>query len=58
MADEPERRIVGAILVELEQQPYFNLHDEVDWKGQVGCDGQLDLLSLARAVLAEVQSGG
>jgi len=56
VADEPERRIVGAMLVELEQQPYFNLHDEVDWKGQVGCDGQLDLLSLARAVLAEVQS--
>jgi hypothetical protein len=57
MANQPEDRIVGAILLDLEQQAR-----EVGgpWMGQpyggvVLIDGNVDLYLLARAVIAEIK---
>jgi hypothetical protein len=57
MADEPERRIVGAIHAELEKQEY----DSDLWVGPIESDGMcivdgpVDLYLLARAILGELE---
>lgn len=62
MADEPERRIVGAIVAEVERQrdeASDRLHalyvGEIDSAGLLCIDGTLDLYLLARAVIAEIK---
>ena len=60
MADEPERRIVGAIHAELERQATGGDAEETLWIDQLASDGTLqvegpvDLYLLARAILKEV----
>lgn len=62
MADEPERRIVGAIHAELERQEEegTTARTRVLWVGPVESDGMcvvegpVDLYLLARAILKEV----
>lgn len=55
MADEPERRLVGAIHAELERQHEDALLyvDEVASDGTCVVEGTVDLYLLARAILAE-----
>jgi hypothetical protein len=63
MADEPERRVVGAIHAELERQrtergdaSYTGLYlGEIDSLGLLYLDGEVDLYLLARAVIAETK---
>lgn len=58
MADEPERRIVGAIHAELEKQETdgnLSYLSGLNNDGTVGVDGIIDLYMLARAILAEVE---
>ena len=55
MADEPERRITGALLVELEEQakgPFLAM-GLPDSGGAVLVDGEIDVSMLARAVMRE-----
>lgn len=58
MADEPERRVVGAMLAELEEQarmPFLALGIP-DSMGTVRIEGEVDLYLLAQAVMREVKS--
>ena len=57
VADEPERRVVGALLAELEEQAATPLLaiGIPDSRGTVLIDGELDLYLLARAVMRETQ---
>ena len=61
MADEPERRVVGALLLELERQRAEALGREnlyVDMivpDGTLYLNGLVDMFLLARAVIAEIK---
>lgn len=58
MADEPERRIIGAILAELEEQArslFLNV-DVPDAMNRVQITGRVNLDKLAKAILKETQS--
>lgn len=57
MADEPERRIAGAILLELEEQAKnisFNVSEY--GPGKVMVTGVVDVVALTRAVLAGINA--
>lgn len=59
MADEPERRIVGAIHAELEKQTTDGNIEALGYlntDGRIVVQGEIDLYLLARAVLAEVKT--
>lgn len=61
MADEPERRIVGAMVLELERQaaeagPYsYYIDESVSPDGSMSVSGNIDLYLLARAVIQEIK---
>jgi hypothetical protein len=61
MADEPERRVVGAMVAELERQaheagPYsYYLDESVSPDGSISVSGRVDLYLLARAVITEIK---